>query len=266
MNESREKLEKMIMRMHKDYHLPLPRRYAKKARREYLAYAKCKKPSSKKIRKALRSQLSFVARDLVYMEEFLKNGCELNTKEQSLYETIKKLYEQQKYMYDNKIHKVEDRIVSITQPWLQPIVRGKIKAPVEFGAKLDLSLDSKGYARIEKISFDAFNESNDLQEAAERYKERTGAYPERILADQIYRTRKNRAFCKAHGIRLSGPKLGRPVVSEEKALENKHIEYKDNTDRIEVEREFSLQKRCYGLGKIVTKLQETQLESVKKSL
>ena len=49
--------------------------------------------------------------------------------------TIMKLYEQQLYMYENKTHTVEQRIVSISQPWLRPIVRGKAKAPVEFGAK-----------------------------------------------------------------------------------------------------------------------------------
>lgn len=49
--------------------------------------------------------------------------------------TIFKLYEQQKYMYDNKVHKVENRIVSISQSWIRPIVRGNVKAPVEFGAK-----------------------------------------------------------------------------------------------------------------------------------
>lgn len=33
--------------------------------------------------------------------------------------TILKLYEQQQYMYDNKVHKVENRIVSISQPWIR---------------------------------------------------------------------------------------------------------------------------------------------------
>jgi transposase, IS5 family len=41
-----------------------------------------------------------------------------------------------------------------------------------------------------------------------------------ICADQIYRTRSNRAFCQRHGIRLSGPCLGCPkndpqLVAEE---------------------------------------------------
>ena len=91
-----------------------------------------------------------------------------------------------------------------------------------------------------------------MKNAAEQYKERTGHYPECILAEQIYRTRENRSFCEEHEIRLSGPKLGRPNVITTKT--DKKLEYQDNTDRIAVEREFSSEKRCYGLGKIVTKL------------
>ena len=84
------------------------------------------------------------------------------------------------------------------------------QATVEFGAKFDLSPNNEGYGRIEKISFAAYNESGCLIEAIERFKERTGYYQERVLADQIYWTRENRSYCKEQGIRLSGPKLGRP--------------------------------------------------------
>ncbi len=69
-----------------------------------------------------------------------------------------------------------------------------IFAETGFGAKYDLSLDSEGYGRIEKISFEAYNESTCLIEAIERFRERTGYYPERVLADQIYRTRENRSI------------------------------------------------------------------------
>ena len=264
LNEAREKLETIIYRFHKTYGLALPRRYARRARKEYLAFAKSKKHTAKKIRKALRQQLSYVKRDIAYLEEFMSDGYAPEAREIPLLLTIFKLYEQQQYMYDNKVHSVENRIVSISQPWIRPIVRGKLNAPVEFGVKLDISIDTDGYARIEKTSFDAYNESGCLKNAAERYKERTGHYPERILADQIYRTRENRSFCREHGIRLSGPKLGRPNPVTTKT--DKKLEYQDNTDRIAVEREFSREKRCYGLGKIVTKLEETQLTSIALSV
>lgn len=65
-------------------------------------------------------------------------------------------------------------------------------------------------ARIERMSFDAYNESDVLVSAVKRYKARTGHYPELVRADQIYKNRINRAFCKAHGIRISEPALGRP--------------------------------------------------------
>ena len=183
LNEAREKLETMIYCFCKCYGLKLPRRYRKRARKEYLAFAKSRKH--------------------------------------------------------------------------------KVKAPVEFGAKFDLSLDSEGYGRIEKISFEAYNESTCLIEAIERFRERTGYYLERVLADQIYRTRETRNYCKEHGIRLSGPKLGRPSATTKV---DKKQEYQDNTDRIEVERTLSLIKRCYGMSCITTKLEETQLTSIALSV
>ena len=96
-----------------------------------------------------------------------------------------------------------------------------------------------------------------------RLKRYFGYYPNRVLADQIYRTRENRNYCKEHGIRLSGPKLGRPSAN---AKVDKKQEYQDNTDRIEVERTFSLSKRCYGIDCITTKLEETQLTSIALSV
>lgn len=75
---------------------------------------------------------------------------------------------------------------------------------------MDISLDEKGLARIEKMSFDAYNESDVLVAAADRYFERTGHYPERVLANAIYRNRANLEYCKEHGIRLTDPSLGRP--------------------------------------------------------
>jgi len=41
-------------------------------------------------------------------------------------------------MYYNKTQRIEDRIVSISQPHIRPIVRGKAGTPVEFGAKISV--------------------------------------------------------------------------------------------------------------------------------
>ena len=262
LNEAREKLEKMIDIICYEQNYYKPRMYRQKARKDYLNLAKCKKRTAKKIRKAIKAQLQYIRRDLGYIDTFLEeiDLCDDLSKQLA---TIRTLVEQQQYMYDNKVHSVPDRIVSISQPYIRPIVRGKAKAPVEFGAKLDLSIDENGIARLERVSFDAYNESDVLITAVENYKSRTGHYPERVLVDQIYRNRMNRAYCSEHGIRISGPALGRP---KKDSRVDKKQEYVDNKDRIEVERAFSLAKRRYGLGLITAKLDTTTRSSIVLSI
>ena len=125
LNEAREKLENVIYRYCKCYGFKLPRRYRKRARKEYLAFAKSRKHTAKKIRSVLRRQLAYVKRDLRYLEQFMSDGYAMTGKDIDIYLTVIKLYEQQQYMYDNRVHSVEHRIVSISQPWLRPIVRGE---------------------------------------------------------------------------------------------------------------------------------------------
>lgn len=265
LNEARENLESMIDRICREYNFHKPRMYRENARKAYLALAKCRKRTGKRIRKAIGQQLRFISRDLGYIDMFVQyNNVVLNKKQLERLCVIKELYEQQKYMYDNKTHKVKDRIVSISQPYIRPIVRGKAKAPVEFGAKLDMSIDEKGIVRLEKLSFDAYNEEDVLITAIEKYRKRTGHYPERVLVDQIYRNQKNRAYCKSKNIRISGKALGRPKKSP--TPEEKKIAHQDNTDRIEVERGFSLAKRCFGMGLIRTKLDITTRSSIMLSI
>ena len=189
--------------------------------------------------------------DLKYVDEFLAlDDVKLTEKQSEMLDVIRKVYEQQTFIFNNKTHSVENRIVNISQPFIRPIVRGKAKSPVEFEAKFNLSVDENERARVEKPSFDAYNESEILKTAVENYKKQTGHYPKKVLVDQIYRNRTNLKFGKSKGIRLSGKRLGRQKQHET----GKKSEYKDNTDRIEVEREFSLVKRKFGLGLLCTKL------------
>ena len=264
LNEAREKLESIIDTICYEYNCSKPRMYRENARKDYLALAKCRKRSAKRIRQAIKKQLQYVKRDISYVDRFLESeGISLSAKDLARLNVIRELFAQQEYMYKNNVHSVKDRIVSISQPYIRPIVRGKAKSPVEFGAKLDMSIDEHGMARLERLSFDAYNEADVLIGTIENYLKRTGHYPERVLVDQIYRNRVNRAFCKSHGIRISGPALGRPrkLTNEERKQS-----YTDNTDRIEVERGFSLAKRCFGLGLIRTKLDTTTRSSIALSL
>jgi hypothetical protein len=261
LNEARENAEAIIDTLHTPGE-EKPRTYRKQAHRDYMKFARSRKHTKTLVRKSIKKQLCYLSRDLAHIDAMLADGNVLGERLSARLETLQKVYRQQKYMYDNKTHSVEDRIVSLSQPFIRPIVRGKAAKPVEFGAKLDISV-CDGWTRLEVLSFDAYNEALNLQSMAERYKERTGHYPSRILADKIYRNRDNLAWCKLHHIRLSGPALGRPKKNE---VRDKKQDYKDECERVDVERRFSLAKRKCGLGLIMTKLEDTISHSIAMSV
>ena len=262
LNEARENAEKILDVLHDPADGKKPRTYRKCARKDYLKYTRCRKHTSKMTRKAIGKQLAYLRRDLDAIDGKLSLGKNLPPRQAERLGTIRAVYEQQKYMYDNRTHSVPDRIVSVSQPFVRPIVRGKAGKPVEFGAKLDISVVD-GWTRLECCSFDAYNEAGNLQEMTERFRAREGHYPSRILADKIYRNRENLSYCKAHGIRLSGPALGRPKKGETR---DKAQDYRDECERVEVERRFSLAKRKCGMGLVTAKLRETAAHVIAMSV
>lgn len=187
----------------KALHLQKPRTYRKEARKQFLKIAQKKSKSRKEIRKGVGKQLRYLARNLKSIDKLL-DKCPvfpLDLRQQKYLMVIHLLYQQQKKMFHAKEHSVDDRIVSIHQPHVRPIVRGKMNAKVEFGAKVHVSLVD-GYAFLDEISWNAFNEGSHLSGYVEQYRQRFGYYPEEVLADQIYCIRENRTYLKGKGIRL----------------------------------------------------------------
>lgn len=235
--------------------LKKPRTYRKNARKDYLRIAQNKKPSKIKIRKAIGKQLRYLRRNIRHIEQLLDLndslalGFPLPEELQRYYWVIQLLYDQQLEMFEEKKHQVDNRVVSIHQPHVRPIVRGKAKAPTEFGAKIHLSMIN-GYSFIDTISWDAFHEGNHLPEYVENYKNRYAYYPEKILVDKIYATRKNREWLKKRGIKISAKPLGRPSA---KAVAN----YISPGERNPIEGLFGQAKTAYGLNRVRAKLAGT---------
>lgn len=264
LNEAREKLESLIDTAHKAglTEGKKPRTYRRRARKDYLRYTRNRKPTQKLRRKSLRKQLGYVARDLTYLDRILNRRADaFSARQMQTLSTIRKLYAQQHEMYQQGTHTVKDRIVSISQPYVRPIVRGKAGRPVEFGSKIEVSLVD-GYIRIEKLSWDAFNEGGTLLASVEQFAADTGHYPARILADKIFRTRENLNYCKTHGIRMSGPKLGRPPKDKALFREQLRIEREESGERSAIECAFGVAKRRYTLGCIMTRLEHTSEVSI----
>jgi hypothetical protein len=215
----------------------------------YLKTTQKKVKSKKEIRSAIRKQLGFLNRNTKNIVKLLKayQTIPLNAHQYKYLLVIQTLYDQQALMYKEKSHRVEHRIVSIHQPHVRPIVRGKTNANVEFGAKINVSL-MNSFAFLEDLSWDAFNEGTRLIKTVEQYKARFGYYPKEVLADKIYCNRTNRAKLKELEIVLVAKALGRP-----RALSN-HIR---PGQRNPIEGKFGQAKTAYGLNRIKARLQQT---------
>ena len=158
--------------------------------------------------------MGFLRRSLKVIDRLLENpkALPLACLSHRMYKNLlvcRELDRQQLEMIENNSQRVDDRIVSLSQPHVRPIKRGKAGRETEFGAKLSISVVN-GFSFVDRLSWDNYNEGTDLVEQIETFRHRFGCYPESVHVDKIYRTRANRTFCQAHGIRMSGPPLGRP--------------------------------------------------------
>ncbi len=166
---------------------------------------------------------------------------------------ISELYRQQSILLNAETRSIPVRIVNLAQRHVRPIVRGKARAAVEFGVKISVSVQN-GFAFLRRISWDPYNESEDLIPQAKKYKQEHGCYPERICADRIYINTKNRNFCTRNNIRLSGKRLGRPPKNPEINAAHKQQLSADQRKRNEVEGVFGSGKRKYSLRLIMARL------------
>lgn len=256
--EGIEKTDEMIDAMQK----PLkgkearPRTYRKKSRKVFTSFIKRRKPSSKLIRKTKRKQLGYLKRNLKAIEGMKERGGKLSKQQEKTLETIQTLYSQQETMYQNKAKRIDDRIVSISQPHIRPIVRGKARTPVEFGAKINMSVVN-GYVFVDEINFDAFYEGDLLEDSIINYYIRFGVLPSKILADSAYTSRDNRALCKSLGIKLMAKPLGRPPKGSVPSVSSEDV-----SSRNEVEGKFGTLKTRYGWDRIMARLLETSITAI----
>jgi transposase, IS5 family len=265
LNEAREHSEAVINVLYNQVSSAVkkkPRTYRQQARREYLKVSKQHKVNCKTMRKAIGKQLNYVRRNLGHIDALIAAGASLSELDRQAYRkllVVSELFRQQQQMYETKQHRVDDRIVSLSQPHVRPIVRGKAGTPVEFGAKIAVSCVA-GYVFLDRLSWDNFNESGDLPQQVERFKQRFGHYPESVHADQIDRTRANRKYCRERGIRLSGPPLGRPAVEETASIRKQA--QADANIRNQIEGKFGQGKRRFSLARVMAKLAPTAETSI----
>jgi len=265
LNQAREHTEQIIDALYeqvREQGIQKPRTYRRKARQQYLHIAKQRQATRKARRKAVGQQLRYVKRNLAHIDTLIAAGATLDQLDKHLYRkllVISELFRQQQWMYQQRQRRIDDRIVSLAQPHVRPIVRGKAGTPVEFGAKIAISCVN-GYVFLDHLDWDNFNESTDLPEQIEQFNRRFGHYPASVHADQIYRTRANRKYCQERGIRLSGKPLGRPKQSEQPEIQKQT--QADAAVRNQVEGKFGVSKRRFSLARVMAKLAPTAATAI----
>jgi len=253
LSSAREKSEELIDLIYeKSLHGEKPRTYRQTARKEYLRTAQKKKKTKKQIRSAIRKQLGYLCRNIRSINRLLDAYSILpfDRHERKYFYVIQTLFDQQLTMFKTRTHTVEDRIVSIHQPHVRPIVRGKTSAPVEFGSKISLSLID-GISFLDELSWDAFNEGARLMLYIEKYRKRFGCYPRIVKADKIYCTRENRRMLKEKDIILRAKPLGRPSSAPASSI------LVSPGERNPIEGKFGQAKTAYGLNRVKARLKVT---------
>ncbi len=229
------------------------------ARQAFISLTKKKRKGKKLVDKVKLIQLRCLQADLLTFLDFLGEqsshllSC-FNRRDIKCLKAAFKMYEQQKKMFDENVRRCADRIISIYQPHLRPIVRGKAKARVEFGAKIGVSVVN-GYTYVDHLSWDAYNESSDLATHLELYKKRFGMLPQEVQADKLYIGKANRKIIKDNHVDCYNHPLGRPPKEEN----DEHAEDKKRAigERNEVEATFGTSKRVYRANDIRAKLDNT---------
>jgi hypothetical protein len=229
-----------------------------KANLTYVKQRKHNKSQQRKITRRLIKLMGKILQEIrkVCREHELEET--LSDKEKKLMEIITKVYRQQKNHFenDNPRESVPDRIVSISKPYVRPIVRGKEVKNVEFGAKCNNILID-GISFIEKLSFNAFNEGTRLEHCIKMHKRLFKVDAKKIGGDTGYAGSANRNLCKELGIQTSFVKRGRPTTEK-----NDKDYVRQELARVRataMEGSFGTQKEHYDMRRIKARKKKTEI-------
>jgi hypothetical protein len=253
LNDAREwlvdKIKKYGTRIGKVY-----RTYCRVARKCYLNFSKKKQKSKKLIKKCKKQMIQYVRRNINQMEEIItvmrENGLVMRKKVEERFSVVKKIFDQQVEMYKKATCKVKDRIVSLHNPLVRPIKRGKNGKTVEFGPKAALS-QVDGFLFLDRMSYDNFSEADVdvVKQQLENYEKRFGKLPPSFTGDNLYGSRGNRNLMESLGIRAAFRPLGRRArdsIAKNSIQWNK----RKQRERNRIEGGIGTVKAHYGLHRI----------------
>lgn len=253
--ESCQWLWRFIDRLRKRLGLLKIRRKSKQIKRAYDAYARLKRKPKKRRLNITRRLLKFLRKALQCWEQLNQsNQLIITERKYNRIQDIRTVFAQQSQRFKDPEEKIKNRIVSLSKPYIRPIIRGKEIKRVEFGPKVH-SISVDGITLIEHYSNNAFNEGIRLEKTVNLHVSYFGKCAQ-LGADRIYANNYNRRYCSRKAITTSfAPKGPKPKVKGHKELLRKEL----NAARSSVmEGTFGNEKQHYGLAKIKARTEQTE--------
>lgn len=221
----------------------------------FQSYQKTKKKTRRKEKKLRKKLLKFLFKLIDHLNELQQKTPVLTQKQRTRMQHILKVYEQQHGKAYGKVKEIKDRIVSLSKPYIRPIVRGKETKTVEFGAKVNI-LQVDGINFIEHFNYDAFHEGNRFQNGIHLQRKLFGKCTHQS-ADRIYATNANRKYCTENKIAHNFIPKGKQRLQhiEQAAALRKILNIARGTI---LEGSFGNEKQHYLLQKVAARNQVTE--------
>ena len=232
------------------------RRKQKAIYQRYISFQKLRRKPKKRRIAITRSLLRLLKKALdtwAVMKQKHRQQIILRQKEQIQKLLIEQVYEQQLLHFTNPEAKINNRILSLSQHWIRPIIRGKETKKVEFGPKVHL-FNVDGISFVEHFSFNAFNEAKRLEPTIELHQQYFNKC-QFVGADNIYATNANRRLCTTITTTFV-PKGRKPKhPNKNKQLIKKRLRA---ARAAQMEGAIGNEKLHYGLNRIKARLPDTQ--------
>ena len=245
------------------------RTYCRVARKAYLNFTKTKRRTAKQVRHMQKALLQYLRRNIDQVKGLVNVaktlGQTMAQDAAETFETVQKIYTQQKEMYDEKKKSIAARIVSLHKSYVRPIVRGKNGKEVEFGAKVQLSCVD-GYLFPDHMSFENFNESTKLETSVEAFQRRFDQLPDYVAMDQIYGSRENRKYLAGKNIRASVKALGRRPKNDSASDAEARWRKRKQRERNRIEGAIGNSKTNHDLGIVRSKNAKTEQSWIQMAL
>jgi len=249
-------LQRLLKKVCRENKSAMPRSKYLKWKKRYVSYSKMRRKTKKKRHALTRALLLLTEKFSLELDRWEKEYGLFFTVDQYVRRAAaKKAHAQQHALFHHRV-RPEGRIVSLDRPYVRPIVRGKEKKPVEFGAKVH-KFQVGGIGFIEHLSFDAFHEGIRFRKTVLDVQGLTRTKVKIVGADAIYATNKNRKFATGNGIGTDFKRKGRAGKHEGHRKKLAAAITKERAARLEGS--FGNDKEHYGLKRIRARTKATEI-------